>query len=530
MDPPVHDQKVIKQSDKSILSLNNGKTGISESETEQRSLDHEVTKDGIRLHPQPTSDPLDPLNWSILQKHSILGIVMIKYFLFTYITTTTVPTFAEIQTQFNISFAQMNWTVAVPALGLALGPLFWSSFSDIYGRRIVFIIGTIIALVATIGAAVASNYGGYMAARFFQGFGVSPGATVGMAVVGDLFFEYERGQKMGLWVLAIDSGLLLGPTVGGFMSIVGATWVNWLTAILFGALLLLEIFFMPETLYPRNMMLKRLPIVSGTATPTDIEKSGTQPTKEEGIIDLQRTKVLPFLNFRPIPGMRHPKPWDSLARFFKTFRLLVVPIGVLGYCFLWYWWILSIITMIPAAYENDTPQVQGLLFLGLLVGTLVAEICFSGRLSDWTIVKLAKKNNNIRVAEMRLWLMYPALVITAVGAIVWGISVDRGYHWIVGQIAFFLFASGIQVGNMTITSYVIDAYPLQSMSVVTFYSVFFNLSAFIDPFEVIKFRSSSLRRPRWKLNGRKPSAPGRTLAQRNLQNFTRFSNRRCTLA
>jgi MFS family permease len=50
-----------------------------------------------------------------------------------------------------------------------------------------------------------------MAARFFQGFGVSPAATVGMAIVNDLFFEYERGQKLGLWVLALDMGLLVGP-------------------------------------------------------------------------------------------------------------------------------------------------------------------------------------------------------------------------------------------------------------------------------------------------------------------------------
>jgi len=70
----------------------------------------------------------------------------------------------------------------VPALGLAIGPLVWSSLGDIYGRRIVFIIGTTIALVSTIGAAVANTYSGYMAARFFQGFGVSPASTVGMAV------------------------------------------------------------------------------------------------------------------------------------------------------------------------------------------------------------------------------------------------------------------------------------------------------------------------------------------------------------
>jgi len=32
-----------------------------------------------------------------------------------------------------------------------------------------------------------------------------------------------------------------------------------------------------------------------------------------------------------------------------------------------------------------------------------------------------------------------------------------------------------------ISSYIVDSYPLQSMSVITFYAVFLNLSAFINP-------------------------------------------------
>lgn len=37
-----------------------------------------VVKDGIKVHPQPTTDPLDPLNWPKWRKHSILAIVMVK--------------------------------------------------------------------------------------------------------------------------------------------------------------------------------------------------------------------------------------------------------------------------------------------------------------------------------------------------------------------------------------------------------------------------------------------------------------------
>lgn len=36
----------------------------------------ELTRDGVRLHPQPTADPLDPLNWTKARKNTILAIVM----------------------------------------------------------------------------------------------------------------------------------------------------------------------------------------------------------------------------------------------------------------------------------------------------------------------------------------------------------------------------------------------------------------------------------------------------------------------
>ncbi|BCS11834.1 hypothetical protein ALUC_41174S [Aspergillus luchuensis] len=378
-----------------------------------------VEQHETHVHPTPTSDPLDPLNWPRWQKHVILGIVMLKYFLFTYITTTTVPSFAEIQSQYDISYSQVSWTVAIPALGLSLGPLFWSSIGDIYGRRIVFIVGTVIALVATVGAAVADTYGGYMAARFFQGFGVSPSSTVGMAVVTDLFYDYERGQKLGLWVLALDSGLLLGPTFGGILNLVSAQWINWFNAILFAALLLLELALMPETLYPRALMLQRMAATEKPAEPNaGIEEA-----------EIKRTKSLPFLNIRPVPGLSHPPIYASFTRFLLTFRFPVIPVAVLGYSFTWYWWILSVITMVPSAYASDSPLIQGLLFLGLLIGTLVAEVSCSGRLSDAIVGRLAKRNGGIRVPEMRLWLAYPAIILTAIGLILWGISIDKAYHW-----------------------------------------------------------------------------------------------------
>ena len=178
---------------------------------------------------------------------------------------------------------------------------------------------------------------------------------------------------------------------------------------------------MPETLYPRQPMLLAAPATAPSGPRVrDIEKDAGEGEKSmasslpmASVSNLKRTKSLPFFNLRPVPGLRHPKPWDSIFRFILTFQFPTVVIAVLGYSFLWYWWVLSVITMVPAAYESYSPLIQGLLFLGLFLGTIVSEICFSGRLSDYIVEKLMRRNNGIRVPEMRLWLAYPAILITA---------------------------------------------------------------------------------------------------------------------
>lgn len=161
-------------------------------------------------------------------------------------------------------------------------------------------------------------------------------------------------------------------------------------------------------------MLENFPRPNGGQNILIADAEKTQPHHPQGQehLALRRTKELFCLNFRPIPGISHPKPYDSIIRFILTFRLSAVAIGVIGYSFVWYWWILSVVTMVPAAYPNYSPLIQGLLFLGLFLGTIFSEIFCSGRLSDYIVDRLAKKNGNVRVAEMRLWLAYPAIVLT----------------------------------------------------------------------------------------------------------------------
>jgi hypothetical protein len=80
--------------------------------------------------------------------------------------------------------------------------------------------------------------------------------------------------------------------------------------------------------------------------------------------------------------------------------------------------------------------------------------------------------------------------VTAIGLALFGCTVQFNWHWFIAQIATFLVGTGIQVGNTTTISYVVDAYPQHVMDVTLFYSFHLNMSAFVSPFFIVPWYAS----------------------------------------
>ncbi|CEL63690.1 putative transporter C1529,01 OS=Schizosaccharomyces pombe (strain 972 / ATCC 24843) GN=SPCC1529.01 PE=3 SV=2 [Rhizoctonia solani AG-1 IB] len=414
-------------------------------------------------------DPSHPTLWPKWKKRRVLFVVCAYYFLFTFITTVTVPTFNDLQTYFVISYEQVTYTVAVPALALAVSPFFWTPLAEALGRRTVMVLGCLVAMLASLGVALETTYKGYMIFRFLQGWGVGPASTVGLQMLEDIYLEHERGQKVGYWCLSIDigrhhsghsgegsltphKGLLFGPLIGGFAALASWNFPNWLTVI-------------KTAVYPIQ-----LPQYS-VQPPSPL----SQPTLP--------TKALPWLNFRTL--LTRPKPWDSMLHFLRLFAFPNIALTIMFYCWTWYWFILCVITMLPGAYPDYNPQVQGLLFLGFIVGTLISEMLFSGGLSDYLVQRAMERTNGERVPEKRLLLCFPAAVLSTIGLVLFGCTVQFNWHWFIAQIATFLIGTGVQIGNTTTISYVVDAYPQHVMDVTLFYTFHLNLSAFASPFFIV---------------------------------------------
>ncbi|RFU25499.1 hypothetical protein B7463_g10829, partial [Scytalidium lignicola] len=85
-----------------------------------------------------------------------------------------------------------------------------------------------------------------------NGFGTGIAVSVGAATITDIFFQHERGSAIGVWTLLTNTGSFWGILIGCFVMADA-----FKTAVILNAItLVVMIFCMPETLYPRIHKLK----------------------------------------------------------------------------------------------------------------------------------------------------------------------------------------------------------------------------------------------------------------------------------
>ncbi|KAG5801047.1 hypothetical protein H9Q71_014370 [Fusarium xylarioides] len=447
----------------------------------------EQTQKSVELHPRPRRNSSILLSVHPLLPHyplntNILSIVM------------QMVLWQQMIIDMHVTYDQLNYGVAFNSAGLALGSFLFIPLARKYGSRPCYMLSTgLMAAVSWWGGRM-ETVGEMYVTNFLSGLAASINETISEITIADLFFVHQRGTANGFYIMAVMVGQFVCPCIVGVQAAAQDwRWTYYTTGIVLTVLFLLFIFFFEETKFipvtigeTRNTSSQGPPIKNpkDDSTQADIQESDlnseTHPprlTYKQRMRFITRTDEPLWRNYLvPLKMFLFPHVLFSAIQVASCVAFLIL--------------LTSSISMIFSAppYNFNTAGV-GLMSLGPFVGNFLGSV-YGGVLGDWVVVKLAKRNKGIFEPEMRLYiLLLPALLMGG-GLVFFGVSADKGWHWIYPSIGGAMFGFGMASMIDISCTIVIDIY--QTLTAEAFISVTFirNIPSIGVPFGVVGWISS----------------------------------------
>lgn len=208
-------------------------------------------KEGDAL-PPPESPDLSkfqsPFEWSSSRKNAIIWISCVATALTAFTAGSYAPGVEQMTEEWGVSDIAVLVGIATFTAGFAIAPMVLAPFSEINGRRPVFIVSGMLFVTCQLCCAVTRSYAGMLVARFFVGVGGSVFSTMVGGVVSDIYHAKDRNTPMALFSGSVLVGTGLGPLTSAFIAEKTTwRWIFYMQTIHCGLLILVVAAFFPET-------------------------------------------------------------------------------------------------------------------------------------------------------------------------------------------------------------------------------------------------------------------------------------------
>lgn len=461
----------------------------------------ETNSKGLVLHPQPTSSPDDPLNWSLPRKILSASIVLFV----TALTAATANSAGSagnvLVNDYGITWNQVNAAAGVLFVGIGYGTLLLSSAPWLYGRRSSYLITTVFGLIGNLWFARISSSPGQIGSQLFVGLSETVAEATVQLSLSDISFQHQRGLVLGLYVLATSVGTFLGPLIAGIIvdSDLNWQWIGWMGGTISGATLVLIYFGLEETAFERTTVTATVAttesgqdsmsgrdglaraaanqekMVTGSAHPefhSGERHSVTQTPGEKADIYLAEGPIHhPGKSYWQRIAVITPSPTlvgfgfkQYIVRMWNNVKIIWFP-AVLYAGIQWGFqdaWLTFYLTAEEDNWTSDpynySDMKSSMMNLPTLIGSVVGCV-YGGVMSDYFVRQIAKRNKGVYEAEHRLWLMLLPAILSPIGLIIFGIGTYRVWPWQASYVSLGFIGFGWGCAGDLSMAYAQDAYP-----------------------------------------------------------------------
>jgi len=132
-------------------------------------------------------------------------------------TDLMLPALPALALDLHATMAPVQLTMSALMLAFGLAQMVWGPLADRLGRRPVLVMGLALYLLASAGAALASDVAGVVAWRAVQGAGMSAAVVCARAMIRDLYEPHEGAMVMARAITGMTVIIILSPLVGGVL-------------------------------------------------------------------------------------------------------------------------------------------------------------------------------------------------------------------------------------------------------------------------------------------------------------------------
>ncbi|KAH9868346.1 hypothetical protein J1614_007418 [Plenodomus biglobosus] len=422
----------------------------------------QTKNDKIRLVPQPSQDPADPLNLPFWRKLAILGVMSLHPFVVNF-TSSSISSALPIYALAPIfgfpllGFSKVVYLIAVNVLMLGAANIWWVPLANTFGRRPVVLGSLLLLTFSSLWAGLATSFNSLLAARLVMGIGGAPADAVSPDVVGEIFFVNQRGRAMAVYTVCLSLGSLVGAVSGGYIvETMGLDWLHWMNIILSAITFALCLVFQAETLYERPQITV---LISD-----DSEKSGWETQETVVIADSAPATLYPaysymrslrLISYRPGIGKKFLAPYRTMrlpgvwlvSGWYAGLVGLIVTMSSIGP---------QLLAAPPYLWGHNV----GLLNIGGIIGATLGGV-YTYFIADFTTKRLATRDvHGFSEPESRLFTALPALFIATMGSFIFGFVAQNPSFtgWVGLQVGLGMVSFGLMQAPSVGFNYLIESY------------------------------------------------------------------------
>ncbi|KAL2822897.1 major facilitator superfamily domain-containing protein [Aspergillus granulosus] len=385
------------------------------------------------------------------------------------------PASGPLTEEWDISSVAYNLGITLFCIGFALAPMVLAPFSEINGRRPIFVASGILFVACIVACGGTRLFAGFLVARFFQGVGGSTFSTMVGGVISDIYHAHERNTPMALFAGAALFGTGLAPLLSSV--IVHHTswrWIYWSHAIVSGVFVTIIFLFFKETrgsvilsrkAHALNKYYERLE-AAGHFGVLSGESSDLRRIRWKVKSDEQRESLVQMISIS----------------LYRPFHMLITE-PVVFFFSLWVsfsWAVLYLqFGSIPLVFETNhhfNLEENGAVFTSMCIGALLITV-----ISIYQ-EKIANHFNLLPSSpEARLYFVCLESILMPIGLFWFGWTSSPSIHWISPTVAIAFATMGIFSVYLAVFNYLADTYHRYASSAIAAQSCCRNLLGGVFP-------------------------------------------------